>query len=146
MSDKLEILDSEDRSISVAEARHLARKHMLIRALELLFEIGCNSDNKPMDRVSALRYVADFAAEAQGGGTKIASQLSPQAARLIARMGLKEQNGQAPEKPDSRNVRTDSPEGKRLRSGNPDDGKGGPDTESGGRLGPASGDGTESDE
>ena len=83
----LDVLDAEDRSVSVAEARHMARKTMLLKSLDQLFEIGMNVDNKPGDRIVALKYVVEFASEAQGNGTKQITKLSPEAARLIARLG-----------------------------------------------------------
>lgn len=71
----------------------MARKHMLVTALNTLFEIGINADNRPADRVTALKEVIHFASEAQGGGSKQVNKLSPQAARLIARLGVHD-NGQ----------------------------------------------------
>jgi hypothetical protein len=111
----LTALDSEDRSVSVAEARHMARAHMLLKAIETLYEMGMNPENRPSDRVAALRYVADFASEAQGNGSKTVGKLSPGAARLIAKLGLP--GGGAG------SVRPDSPEGERVhRTGADGDG------------------------
>lgn len=82
------LLDAEDRSLSVAQARHLARVRMLLPALDELFELGMNRSNRSADRVSALKVVIQFASEAQIDGFKQASKLSPEAARLILKHGL----------------------------------------------------------
>lgn len=86
--DKLVLLDAEDRSLSVAQARHLARVRMLLPALDELFELGMNRSNRSGDRVNALKTVIQFASEAQIDGYKQAGKLSPEAARLILKHGL----------------------------------------------------------
>lgn len=85
--DALVLLDAEDKSLSVAQARHLARAKMLIPALDNLFEIGLNVTVKPGDRVTALKEIIKFASEAQGEGTKTVDKLSPEAARLLIKLG-----------------------------------------------------------
>lgn len=85
---ELTALDAEDKSKSVAEARHMVRKTMLLPALDKIFEIGMDPGNKPSDRYNALKFIVDFGAEAQGSGEKQISRLSPEAARLIAKFGL----------------------------------------------------------
>lgn len=86
--DKMVLLDAEDRSLSVAQARHLARVRMLIPALDELFELGMNRSNRSSDRVTALKEILRFAEEAQENGNKQASKLSPEAARLLLRHGF----------------------------------------------------------
>lgn len=98
-------LDSTDESISVAEARHMARAHMLVQALNALHEIGMNSDNKTADRNVALKFIVEFASEAQGNGGKTIGKLSPEAARLIAKLGLQKAG---------RRVLSDDSEGERV--------------------------------
>lgn len=117
--DKLVALDAEDNSLSVAEARHMARKHMLMKALDLIFELGVNFETPPAVRNNALQFVVNFASEAQGNGSQTVSRLSPQAAKLIAKLGLKSPG---------RDVHPPEEEGKRPGAGDPDDsgGKGGP--------------------
>lgn len=84
---ELVALDSEDRSLSVAQARHLARAKMLITALDNLYEIGLNPSVKAGDRVTALKEIVKFASEAQGEGSKRVEALSPEAARILLRLG-----------------------------------------------------------
>ena len=95
-SDSLVPLDSEDTSISVAEARHMARKHMLVTALDALFELGMNTATKEAVRANALQFIINFASEAQGNGSQTVSKLSPAAARLIAKLGLQSGKSEAP--------------------------------------------------
>lgn len=84
---ELVLLDAEDKSLSVAQARHLARAKMLIPALDNLFEIGLNVAVRPGDRIMALREIVKFASEAQIEGTKTVDKLSPEAARLLLKLG-----------------------------------------------------------
>ena len=85
------ILDSEDRSVSVAEARHMARVTMLLPALDAIFALGMNPQAKDGDRKDCLKFIVEFASEAQGGGSKQVGKLSPEAARLIAKLGLQKE-------------------------------------------------------
>lgn len=104
-------LDSEDTSISVAEARHAARRHMLVRALDALFELGMNPETKEAVRSNALQFIVNFASEAQGNGSAQIGKLSPAAARLIAKLGL-----QSVTKPPAGSVPSDGSESERLSS------------------------------
>lgn len=85
----LTVLDSQDAkdSASIAEARHLVRRHMLLENLNALNEIGMNPEQKTADRVVALRFLVEFAASAEGTGEKWAQKMSPKAALLIAKIG-----------------------------------------------------------
>jgi hypothetical protein len=125
MSDKPTILDSEDTSVSVAEARHMARKNMLLSALDQIFEMGMNADNKPLDRYNCLKFVVEFASEAQGSGAKTVGRLSPAAARLIAKLGLKDGKTQGLVS-GSGSLSPDEAEGERVGGGGAD-GDGGQD-------------------
>lgn len=149
-NDKLAVLDSEDRSVSVAEARHMARANMLIPAMEALFQLGMNPETKEAVRANCLQFVVNFASEAQGGGSKQITKLSPEAAKLIARLGRT--NGKTEGsggdtdgalKGLRRDVYQDAEAGQRLRSG-PPDGEGRDDqAPAGGGLGPENHDGDE---
>lgn len=94
----------------------MARANMLIPALDAIFAMGMNPEVKTSDRTACLKFVVEFAAEAQGGGSKQISRLSPEAARIIAKMGLN--NGT--KETNQREVRSDAPEGERVRGGGPD--------------------------
>lgn len=114
-SDELVALDSEDNSVSVAEARHLARRNMLIPALDKLFELGMNSEVKEAVRANVLQFIVNFASEAQGNGSKQVGKLSPAAARIIAKLGLPGQGTP------SGGVPSDEAKGERVRPGGADD-------------------------
>jgi hypothetical protein len=120
MSDKPTILDSEDTSVSVAEARHMARKNMLLSALDQIFEMGMNADNKPLDRYNCLKFVVEFASEAQGSGAKTVGRLSPAAARLIAKLGLKDGKTVEGSAPGDRSLPPDETKGERVGGGGAD--------------------------
>ena len=87
--DKLIALDSQPAkdSPSVAEARHIVRERMLLAALDELFEIGMNRENKPSDRNTALRGVIEFAEGAEGTEGRLLARLRPEAARRLAKLG-----------------------------------------------------------
>ncbi len=121
MSDKLTALDSEDTSVSVAEARHMARKNMLLSALDQIYEMGMNQENKPLDRYNCLKFVVEFASEAQGSGSKTVGRLSPQAARLIAKLGIKNEIAKKPEaEPSNRGLPSNGADEERLGGGGVD--------------------------
>ncbi len=119
--EKLALLDSEDASISVAEARHLARKHMLVSALERMYELGMNPETKASDARGFLQFIVEFASEAQGTGMKTAGKLSPAAARLIAKMGMQqeknEKDAEVGQLTAGRGLLSDEEEGERVHPG-----------------------------
>jgi len=116
----LTALDSEDRSKSVAEARHLVRAHFLLPLLNAAYEIAMNPATKDRDRLVAQKILIDFASEAQSNGQKTLSTLSPAAAKLIAKYGnetadaRKERLGQSFESKVVRDVSQAGEERKRL--------------------------------
>jgi len=91
MSDenKLVALDSQAAkdSPSVAEARHIVRERMLLAALDELFEIGMNRQNRTADRNSALKSIVEFAEGAEGTEGRLLARLRPEAARRLAKLG-----------------------------------------------------------
>jgi len=118
MPDKLTALDSEDASVSVAEARHMVRKHMLLPALDALYEMGMNGQNRPADRHNCLKLIVEFAAEAQGSGSKTVGRLSPEVARYIAKLGIKNEIAKNTEaEPRNRSLPSDGAEEERLGGG-----------------------------
>lgn len=82
-------LDSQPAkdSPSVAEARHIVRERMLLAAIDELFEIGMNRENKASDRNTALKEIVAFAEGAEGTEGRLLARLSPGAARRLAKLG-----------------------------------------------------------
>lgn len=109
-------LDSEDTSKSVAEVRHMVRVNMLIPVMDAMFAIAMNPEAKDADRLVAQKFLAEFAAEAQGSGSKTLGKLSPAAARLLAKHGLDR----------DRNLLPDETERERVGSGEVDSDEDGP--------------------
>lgn len=111
-------------SLSVAQARHMVREHMLLEALEALHEIGMNPDNKPAERTTALRTIVEFAEGAEGTEGRLIARLKPEVARRLARLGKDQTNGRqqaTPNQPTNEGqVVSPTPEGQRLGSGSPD--------------------------
>lgn len=99
-------------SLSVAEARHVVRERMLLEALDALHELGMNRENKPGDRIPALRILVEFAEGAEGSEGKLVTRLRPELARRLARLG-KEQDDEK----SGISKRRKSPEGEVLPDG-----------------------------
>lgn len=81
-----EIEKGANESMTVAEARHLARR-LLPEILDGLAECAANSDNKQSDRNFARKLLLDFATDtSQGTESKWIKKLTPAIAAKIAAM------------------------------------------------------------
>lgn len=134
-NDDLIVLDSALTSENVDAARHLARK-MLSTAVDTLYEIGLNSDEKTSNRIAALKIFIDFAQAAKPQDTKrlLSKQVLPKGLRnKLARMGI---NGKGSQKQLPEVL---PHEEEKERVGNRDDAAGGGEgiADGDGRLGPA---------
>ncbi len=75
-------------SLSIAEARHLARTAFLVNSLDQINEIACNPDMKESTRLAAHIFLVQFAEGSAGTEGKFLKKLSPEVAKRIARMGV----------------------------------------------------------
>lgn len=78
--------DKKDEK-SVEELRQDASQ-WLPSILEALYDIGLSTENKPGDRVQALKLLKEFIEGADEKSTKAIMKLGPVVARKLARMGV----------------------------------------------------------
>lgn len=86
--------ESEDEK-TVEELRQGATR-WLPSILEALYDIGLSADNKPGDRVQALKLLKEFVEGADEKATKSILKLGPSVARKLARMSV--EKDQKPQK------------------------------------------------
>lgn len=109
--------DKKAADVSVATLRNMVRKNQLQGIIDELHELGMNRENKPGDRIAALKLVLGFAEASEGTEDKVAGKLPAATAKILAKLGAQRDReveaSKAPSTSD-RPVLQDDEEGERV--------------------------------